>query len=348
MDQKKWKSKLAQATAFIVLMGITFYFLLREQDLRSIWKVVTEADPIWIWISLISMGVYIFCGGFCIRVLMNGRGSRVTIPQCFEYSVLEVFFSAITPSSTGGQPLQLRAMTKDGHPMADSTGALIAITLLYKCAFLCLTALFFLIEIRYVSTAISGVRFLAVLGLIMNLGLMTFLLIALFSKSLTNRAIRFLVRVLGKLHFVKNVPELMDRVQDKLEQYHECSQFFKENPKQVVKTFGILVIQRLSIMIVPYLVYKSFGLSGHGLIHILATQVIVNLCCDMLPLPGAVGISEALFLSLFGPIFTERKLYAAVLLSRGITYYLLMIASGILILAFKGVRAVKNRRLLRN
>ena len=327
------------------LMGVTFFLLFRDQDLRDVWMVVRDAKTVWIWAAVISMCVYIFCGGYSIRVLMKGR-SKVTIPQCLEYSFLEIFFSAITPSSTGGQPMQLRAMAKDGHPGSDSTGALIAITLLYKLSFLWLCGLFFLIEFRYVAATMKSIRPLAFLGLFLNVALISFLIIVLFSRRLTNALIRLSVRILGKLHFVKNVPDMMDRMQEKLEEYHECSQFFRRNPKQIMKTFGVLTIQRLAILVIPYCIYKSFGMTGQNLFHILATQLIINLCCDMLPIPGAVGISEAIFLSLFGPIFSERNLYPAVLLSRGISFYFLLVVSAVAIVIFKMFKAIRRKRML--
>ncbi|MBO4288858.1 MAG: flippase-like domain-containing protein, partial [Lachnospiraceae bacterium] len=212
-----------------------------------------------------------------------------------------------------------------------------------KLSFLWLCGLFFLIEFRYVGATMRSVRALAFLGLVLNVALISFLIIALFSRRLTNALIRLSVRLLGKMHFVKNVPEMMDRAQEKLEQYHECAQFFRRNPRQIMKTFGVLTVQRLAILIIPFCIYKSFGMTGQTLFHVVATQLIVNLCCDMMPIPGAVGISEAIFLTLFGPIFSERNLYPAVLMSRGISFYFLLVASGVAIILFKVVKAIRRR-----
>ena len=187
-------------------------------------------------------------------------------------------------------------------------------------------------------------RALAFLGLFLNVALISFLIIALFSKRLTNGLMRLSVKILGKLHFVKNVPEMMDRAHEKLEQYHECAQFFRRNPKQIMKTFGVLTVQRLAILIIPFCIYKSFGMTGQSLFHVVATQLIVNLCCDMMPIPGAVGISEAIFLALFAPIFSERNLYPAVLMSRGISFYFLLVVSGLAIILFKVAKAIRRRR----
>ena len=60
-----------------------------------------------------------------------------------------------------------------------------------------------------------------------------------------------------------------------------------------------------------------------------------------------VGTSEAIFMSLFGPIFSERNLYPAVLLSRGISFYFLLAVSGVAIVVFKVVKGVRRNRMLR-
>lgn len=50
----------------------------------------------------------------------------------------------------------------------------------------------------------------------------------------------------------------------------------------------------------------------------------------MLPLPGGMGISERLYLLIFSPIFGGvTAATASMLVSRGFSYYILVIVSGI-------------------
>ena len=49
----------------------------------------------------------------------------------------------------------------------------------------------------------------------------------------------------------------------------------------------------------------------------------------LLPFPGAEGISEFSFVKLFAGIFTSVPVAAAVLVNRGISFYFLLILSGI-------------------
>ena len=108
------------------------------------------------------------------------------------------------------------------------------------------------------------------------------------------------------------------------------------------KTFGVLTVQRLSFLMITFFVYKALGLTGFTLLQVLATQCLLNLCVDMLPLPGAVGISEAVFFMLFTPIFTEGKITTAVLLSRGISFYILVFIAGMVVIGVQAARLLKT------
>lgn len=53
-----------------------------------------------------------------------------------------------------------------------------------------------------------------------------------------------------------------------------------------------------------------------------------------MPLPGAVGVSEGGFLGIFKFLFPVNLLTSAMLLSRGISFYLCVLISGISVLYF--------------
>ena len=61
----------------------------------------------------------------------------------------------------------------------------------------------------------------------------------------------------------------------------------------------------------------------------------------MMPLPGAVGISESVSLVLYDAIFGSQFRYPAVILTRAISYYLPLLVSGAVTL---GTRAAQLRR----
>ena len=70
-------------------------------------------------------------------------------------------------------------------------------------------------------------------------------------------------------------------------------------------------------------------------------QSVLYTTVSSLPLPGAIGISETVFLSIFKPAFGDA-LNGAMLLSRGITFYLYVIISLLVVI----INAVKMKNVL--
>ncbi len=69
------------------------------------------------------------------------------------------------------------------------------------------------------------------------------------------------------------------------------------------------------------------------MVVITSLQGMISVAVDMLPLPGGMGISENLFLTIFEPIFGESFVLPGMLVSRGISYYTQLIISAIMTVA---------------
>ena len=100
----------------------------------------------------------------------------------------------------------------------------------------------------------------------------------------------------------------------------------------VLNVLGITFAQRLSLFLSTYFVYRAFGLQGVSAITILLLQAAISISVDMLPLPGGMGISEKLFLTIFVPVFTGHLLLPGMILSRGLSYYTELLLSALLTL----------------
>lgn len=74
----------------------------------------------------------------------------------------------------------------------------------------------------------------------------------------------------------------------------------------------------LSLFLSIYFVYRAFGLQGVSAMTILLLQAAISISVDMLPLPGGMGISEKLFLTILVPVFAGHLLLPGMILSRGI------------------------------
>ena len=79
---------------------------------------------------------------------------------------------------------------------------------------------------------------------------------------------------------------------------------------------------------VPWLVCRAFGVRVLSWASAATLQAVISVSADMLPLPGGMGVSEGLFLTLFEPVFGELVLPAMVL-SRGVEFYCRVLLSAV-------------------
>ena len=122
-----------------------------------------------------------------------------------------------------------------------------------------------------------------------------------------------------------------ERLENSMEKYKGASRFLKENKLAIFNTTIISFIQRFFLFSITYLVYRSFGLKTETYMTITILQSIISISVDMLPLPGGMGISEGLYRRIFTPIFGSPSLMtASMLISRGFSYYVLVIVSSIM------------------
>ena len=84
---------------------------------------------------------------------------------------------------------------------------------------------------------------------------------------------------------------------------------------------------------ITYLVYISFSLHAVDPVTITTLQGMISVSVDMLPLPGGMGISESLFMSIFKPICGEKLVLPVMIGSRGISYYTQLIISALMTVA---------------
>lgn len=330
------KRTVIESSILVVFLALTLSILLRNQDIAEILGIIKNCNPIYIIAGILSMGAYVLLMGLCSKIFLKSRGYKMSIFRCFKYGFTEIYFSAITPSSTGGQPMAALSMRNDGYPIMETTPALISTAGIYKFSLLCLSIVCCIFFGRQIfADCDTWVIVLFIVGFIINCIVVLCIWIFLFSNIVIWYLFRFILKIGCALKIIKNKRKTIGLFRQKRIKYLECANYIKEQPKNVIKVFFVCVAQRLAISAVSPLVYMAMGLGDFSIglfVYIIAIQIIVAISVEILPLPGAVGVSEAVFLALYMPLFnTPELLNAGMLLTRGISFYCLFIVSGIFV-----------------
>lgn len=313
----------------ILLIGfLTIRLLFKDKGLGVFVHDFNQANKVWLGVGIVLVLLFVSSESVIIKYMLKMFGTKIPLLRCIKYSFVGFFVSYITPSASGGQPAQVYYMKKDGINVGHSTLIMVVIAFTYKLAIVVMGLAFILFRFDAMCRYMDGLAWLVVVGFLLNIAYI-FLLLMLIIKPLWMRTVGIkAVGLLCKIKIIKNREKYVGKIERTCENYVECADYIKNNIKSVINIMIITIIQRTFLFAVTYVVYKSYDLQGTSFIDIIAIQTLIAIAVEMLPMPGAAGITEGCFLTMFALVFKD-KLSSALLLSRGMSFYVLLILGAI-------------------
>ena len=132
INRKEARRLAINVGIFAVVMALTFWSVFRGQDFAQIVAAIRQMSGGYMAAAIILAIFFVSAEGCMIWYLLRGIGEQTTLPRCISYSFIGFFFSGITPSATGGQPMQLYYMRRDGNALSASSVVLMTVAVIYK------------------------------------------------------------------------------------------------------------------------------------------------------------------------------------------------------------------------
>ena len=313
---------------FTVLVFLTFWFIFKNQNMEELMNIVGSSNKLYIFLGAIFMFLFFLMEALNVRKLLSYFGEKISIIKALKFTFICFFFSSITPASTGGEPVETYYMSKEKISAAKGALALLIKLCGYQIATITIGIICAILNPNVLN---NGLIWLFLLGVTVNGISVIFMLIFIFSQKLTNATLNICMKILNHFKF-KKIDKIKNSIEIEVKKYSESSIFIKSHKKEFFKSILMMFVQISFYYMVPFFVYKSFGLNNHNILQLYAIQAILYCTVSGLPLPGSVGISETVFLGIYGIAFGETLLSGAMLLTRGITFYLYVILSLIVVL----------------
>ena len=317
---KSRKKIIFNGVFLAVVFALTIYGVFHGEDLSSMMDAIHRADKRWLIPGIALVAFFIWGESIIIWYMMRSSGIQLKKRTCFLFSSVGFFFSCITPSASGGQPMQIYYMKKEKISIPVSTVILMIVTITYKLVLVVIGIGIAIFGRGFLHKYLEGILPVFYLGLALNIFCVTFMTILVFHPLLAKAIMVKGMKLLERLHLVKKKDGRLKKLEDSMDTYRNTAAYLKNNPFVIVKVIGITFIQRMALFAVTWFVYQAFGLHGTGFWEILFLQAVISVSVDMLPLPGGMGISETLFLKIFSPVF-GGLLLPGMVLSRGLGYY---------------------------
>lgn len=318
----------------LVVFALTLYSVFKGEDLRAVLRAIITVNPWYLLPGIVGVIIFIWGESIIIHYMFGTLKIRTKRWTCFLYSCVGFFFSAITPSASGGQPMQIYYMRKNKIPVPVSTLVLMIVTITYKSVLVAIGLFVAFFQRGFVHRYLEGILPIFYLGVALNVLCCIAMSILAFHPALAKWIMMKFLKILERIHILKHKPERTRRLAESMDQYNATALYLRTHGRVIVNVLIITFLQRFALFFVTWFVYKAFGLNGAHIYDVVMLQAVVSVSVDMLPLPGGMGISENLFLIIFKGIFTAGLLLPGMVLSRGIAYYVqLLLSAGMTLFA---------------
>lgn len=341
------RNQLLSLTIVVVLILLTFYTLHKNAANMSIsylWSVLVHLDIKYIIWALVFMVLFVIVEGQCVAMLARALGYRPGFLAATAYAASDIYFSAITPSATGGQPASAYYMARDGMEVSHSTIALVVNILLYTISLIVMGLWALIVKFRFFLEVGALVQGLFALGLVLQLALVGLCLLCMFSENIIRKIAGAGVSLLHRIRLVRSKAEKMEQMDQVIEKYQSGVEFIRKKPAVMAGVLAGNLLLRVVFFSIGWFVYKSFGMIQIGYGEFVAVQSFLAMVGNSLPVPGAIGVSEGSFMILFQSVYPAAILVPAMLITRGINFYLCFILCGLYTLFYHVWQRKSTRR----
>ena len=336
------KKIIRNSIFFVILIILTYYFIFRKIDRRGLQDALLHTKLIYVLIAAFIASFYITCEGLNHYRNLKLLKEKTSIGKCLKYAIVGFFFSAITPAATGGQPVQIYYMHKDNISITNATITILVQSFAYLTTMIILGIIGYIVNFHYISN-LGFIEYFFFIGVLANGFITSICLIAMFSNNLSEKLSNLIYKIIHKFNEEK-ASNFKEKFAIQLKEYHDSAKFLLNNKKVLIKTFLTTTVQLMCYHSVAYFIFLALGVTNINYFKITFLQSVLYLSVSILPLPGTVGVNETGFSLIYNPIISKNIVDSAMLLTRGVSFYLVVIITGaiLLIISLKKNKDTKN------
>ena len=328
-------------------IGVLVLIGFLDPQLKNFDQALASVDLRWILIALLSMVMFWMMDTCIIHYMTGYIHKEQSFWASFKISMVGHFYSALTPFSSGGQPMQIVYMKRDGMPAAKSTPLLIMKFLLWQMSVCLIGIIAVPLSWNTVFMTDSKLLILVVIGFISNAAVIGIGVLAIANHKVVYAISRFFIRLGVWLHIVRNPEKRYQNMERFVAEYKDSLTLLFKKPGKAFMAFLYTMAQLIFYLAVTCFVYIACtgGAIGINMIfYVFLMQSVLSMAVSFIPLPGASGASEGGFYLFFKFFFNANLMFIAMIVWRMITYYLNLLAGIIVIIidALMGARRKKS------
>lgn len=316
-----WK-KIFNIVIFFLSACLIVYFCISPNGLIQLLKTPNSLKPGWLIGAVLCHVCNLAIDSWLMYKFICNSAHKIKFYQAFKVAMTGQFFNSVTPGASGGQPMQILLMRQYGISAGEGLSALTQKFVVWQFTTVGYNVVVLIFKFNFIAGLNIWLKIAGLVGFMSQVWVLLFLLLISFSDKLTFKIVSVIFHFLGKIRLMKDPENNIEKTKRHLKLFHDSNKKITGNKKFLIQIYSVSVIHVTVILLVPYFIYRSFGLDGTGVIDIICAQAFVNMVSSLVPLPGSSGAAELCFAGFFSGVFSPETLQSAILFWRTITYYL--------------------------
>ena len=316
-----------------LITAIVLYIVLKD-DWSSIVKAMSTIDIKYVLLAVISLFISIALKGIVNYLIVNDK-KKINVKEAIKHNLITQFFNGITPFSTGGQPMEIYMLTEHNISLSKATNYTVQSFIFYQialviCGIFAVTYNF----IFKIFPEVNFLKYLVLLGFLINIGVVIVLLLVANSKKATKKMCNFTIKVSKKLKLKIKEEEITEKFQDLYEGFKELS----KRKKLTFIGIGLNILSLIFLYIIPlFVLFSMHDYNSFNIADTLTASAYIYVIGAFVPIPGASGGIEYGFTQFFGNFIGAGTVSAVLLIWRFITYYFGVILGALIFIFEKKV-----------
>ena len=337
--QKTKKKKITNAIFFvvniIVVVGILLYQVLNS-EVEPFGNIISSGNfkPQYILVIVVCFFLVMFLDTMRATYLLKRSTKRFRPALCYKMNSIGKYYDCITPMSTGGQPFQVFYLSKHSVDPGTAISIPLARYVVFQIAWT-ITSILATIYSSQNNLGSGLVSAASYIGFILNFIMLVGVWVLSVSKKIGRVLVAKGLKLLNKMHVVKNYEKAYDKVMDTVGGFQSTMKAYTKDIKSFILLVVLNLLQFIAQFSIPYFIFLMLGGTPNfeTFIQMWMFAVLIDVASGFIPLPGGTGMSEIAFTLTFKDIFPGNTVFWGLLLWRFMNYYVYLV-QGLFVLIY--------------
>lgn len=332
-----WKKNTFNFALIIIFTGLVLYFTLKDH-FEQVSSLILNMSPVWLVVIILWGIAYACIVGWILAVFGKKYRKDYTLLKGIGNGFVGIFFSGITPSATGGQFAQAYIFRKQGIRYSDGASILWADFIVYQTTMMIYVTLLFLLRYGHFMNVLGSWIYVILAGYFINVVVIAALWTMALLPKVYIRLSHIGLSLLHRLHLIKDKEQTKKKWDLQLENFTSEIKKLQKDKVLIVKTVLLNVLRMTVQFSLPFFIILALNtsISWTAFLDCLALSSFVLMANSFIPIPGASGGTELVFVSVFHSILASEVIASSVMiLWRFSTYHFVMMVGGLVFIILK-------------